>query len=140
MRNSLACVRLQRDRTLVINSMETIAHVRKAAHRGDVVVSLKLNHALAIAMEGGHAKMKWSILLLDAHPATAQLKERTDEAKHISPGSAPSNSTKKDEAELITCTLEAHSTNREYCSCKKDCSTSHCGCVLKGKKMQQSLH
>ena len=48
----------------VINSMETIAHVRKAAHRGDVVVSLKVNHALAIAMEVGHAKMKWSILLL----------------------------------------------------------------------------
>ena len=76
MRNSLACMRLQRGRTLVINSMETIAHVRKAAHRGDVVVSLKVNHALAIAMEGGHAKMKWSILLLDAHPATAQLKEK----------------------------------------------------------------
>ena len=56
--------------------METIAHVRKAAHHGDVVVSLKVNHALAIAMEGGHAKMKWSILLLDAHPATAQLKEK----------------------------------------------------------------
>ena len=76
MRNSLACVRLQRGRTLVINSMETIAHVRKAARRGKVVVSLKVIHALAIAMEGGHAKMKWSILLLDAHPATAQLKEK----------------------------------------------------------------
>ena len=66
--------------------------------------------------------------------------EGKDEAKLISPGSAPSNSTKKDEAELITCNLEAHSINREYCSCKKDCSSSRCGCVLKGKKMQQSLH
>ena len=53
MRNSLPCVRLQRGRTLVKSSMETIAHARK--HHGDVVVSLKVNHALAIAMEGGHA-------------------------------------------------------------------------------------
>ena len=53
MRNSLPCVRLQRGRTLVKSSMETIAHARK--HQGDVVVSLKVNHTLAIAMEGDHA-------------------------------------------------------------------------------------
>ena len=62
--------------------------------------------------------------------------EGKDEAKLISPGSTPSNSTKKDEAELITCTLEAHSTNREYCSCKM---TAHPVCVLKGKKMQHAM-
>ena len=67
MRKSLLYIRLQRGRTLVTNTMETIAHARKAAHQGDVVVSLKVNHALAIAMEGGHAKMKQSILLLEAH-------------------------------------------------------------------------
>ena len=46
MRNSLPCVRLQTGRTLVTNSMETIAHAKKAAHQGDVVVSLKVNHAV----------------------------------------------------------------------------------------------
>ena len=53
MRNSLPCMRLQRGRTLVKSSMETIAHARK--HQGDVVVSLKVNHAIAIAIKGGHA-------------------------------------------------------------------------------------
>ena len=110
MRNSLACVRLQRSRTLVINSMETIAHVRKAAH-----------------ITPGCSSSNSTI-------------EGKDEAKLISPGSAPSNSTKRDEAELITCTLEAHSTNQEYCSCKKDCSSSHCSCVLKGKKCSSLCH
>ena len=65
--------------------METIAHARKAAHQGDVVVSLKVNHApLAIAMEGGHAN---------------------NEAEHFTPGSSQSNSTNgegKDEAEHFT--------------------------------------
>ena len=139
MRNSLACMRLQRGRTLVINSMEAIAHVRKAAHRRDVVVALKVNHALTIAIEGGHVKMKWSILLLDAHPATAQLKEKMKQSLFLLEAHE-ATAQKKDEAELITYTLEAHSTNQEYCSCKKDCSSSHCGCVLKRKKCSSLFH
>ena len=62
MRNSLPCMRLQRGRTLVTNSMETIALARKAAHQDNVDVSLKENYALPIAMEGGHAKSEPIIL------------------------------------------------------------------------------
>ncbi|KAL5488563.1 hypothetical protein EMCRGX_G017520 [Ephydatia muelleri] len=73
---------------------------------------------LAIAMEGGHAKMKQSIFI---------------------PGGSPSNSTNgegKDEAEGSP----SYSTNREYCSCKKVCSSRHCGCVMKGKKCSSLCH
>ena len=75
MRNSLPCMRLQKGKTLVTNCMETIAHARKAAHQDDVVVSLKENHALPIAMEGGHAKMKQSILHLEAPQATEHMEK-----------------------------------------------------------------
>ena len=67
-----------------------------------------------------------------------------DEAEHITPGSSPSNSTNgdgKDEAELITSGgSPSYSTNREYCSCKKGCSSRHCGCVMKGKKCSSLCH
>ena len=53
----------------------SISHARKAAHQDNVVVSLKENHALPIAMEGGHAKTKQNLLLLEALQATAQMEK-----------------------------------------------------------------
>ena len=64
-------------------------------------------------------KMKQSLFLLEAHRATAQ---------------------KKMKQNLLHVLWRTHSTNQEYCSCKKDCSSSHCACVLKGKKCSSLCH
>ena len=94
--------------------METISHARKAAYQDNVVMSLKENHALPIATEGGHAKLKQSILLLEASQATAHMEKGghacKGEAGHITSGD---------------------STNGEYYSCKKGYSPRRCGCVIR---------
>ena len=81
-----------------------------------MVVSLKVNKLCTSPCHGGRPCQNEVEHITPGRSSSNSTIEGKDEAKLISPGSAPSNNTIIDEAELITCTLEAHSTNREYCS------------------------
>ena len=115
--------------------METIPHARKAAYQDDVVVSLK---ALPIAMEGGHAKMKRSILLLEAPQATAHMERKMKQSILLL--KAHQTTAQMEKGGHVKVKQSILLLETAYCSCKKGCSPRRCGYVMKGKTCSSLCH